>query len=96
VGRKAVVWMKNQYEEALARGRAEGKLVFLNFTGYACTNCHWMKSNMFRGRKSRRLSRLHSVGVVHGWHGRRFGLEPTSAHGEVLNSGHSVLRRCGF
>lgn len=19
----------------------------MNFTGYACTNCHWMKSNMF-------------------------------------------------
>ncbi len=41
------VWMKNEYRQALARGRAEGKLIFLNFTGYACTNCHWMKSNMF-------------------------------------------------
>ena len=40
-------WMKNQYREALARARAEGKLVFVNFTGYACTNCHWMKANMF-------------------------------------------------
>ena len=27
--------------------RREGKLVFVNFTGYACTNCHWMKANMF-------------------------------------------------
>jgi thiol:disulfide interchange protein DsbD len=42
-----LVWMKNQYPEALARARAENKLVFLNFTGYACTNCHWMKANMF-------------------------------------------------
>jgi thiol:disulfide interchange protein DsbD len=42
-----LVWMKNQYREALARARAEGKLVFVNFTGYACTNCHWMKANMF-------------------------------------------------
>jgi len=41
------VWMKNQYKEALARARAENKLVFINFTGYACTNCHWMKANMF-------------------------------------------------
>jgi thiol:disulfide interchange protein DsbD len=40
-------WMKNDYAGALARGRAEGKLIFLDFTGYACTNCHWMKSNMF-------------------------------------------------
>jgi thiol:disulfide interchange protein DsbD len=41
------VWMKNQYREALAKARAENKLVFINFTGYACTNCHWMKANMF-------------------------------------------------
>ncbi len=43
----APVWMKNQYKEALAQARAENKLVFINFTGYACTNCHWMKANMF-------------------------------------------------
>lgn len=41
------VWMKNQYPEALAKARAENKLVFINFTGYGCTNCHWMKANMF-------------------------------------------------
>jgi thiol:disulfide interchange protein DsbD len=40
-------WMKNQYREALAKARQEGKPVFVSFTGYACTNCHWMKSNMF-------------------------------------------------
>jgi thiol:disulfide interchange protein DsbD len=42
-----LVWLKNQYREALAKARAEGKLLFVNFTGYACTNCHWMKANMF-------------------------------------------------
>ena len=42
-----LVWLKNQYREALAKAKAEGKLVFVNFTGYACTNCHWMKANMF-------------------------------------------------
>jgi thiol:disulfide interchange protein len=46
-GATAPAWMKNQYKEALARARAENKLVFINFTGYACTNCHWMKANMF-------------------------------------------------
>jgi thiol:disulfide interchange protein DsbD len=40
-------WIRNDYAGALARARAEGKKLFLNFTGYACTNCHWMKSNMF-------------------------------------------------
>ncbi len=42
-----LVWMKNQYAEALAKAKAENKLLFINFTGYACTNCHWMKANMF-------------------------------------------------
>jgi thiol:disulfide interchange protein len=42
-----LVWMKNQYREALAKARAESKLVFADFTGYACTNCKWMKANMF-------------------------------------------------
>jgi len=41
------VWMKNQYKQALDRARAENKLVLVTFTGYACTNCHWMKANMF-------------------------------------------------
>jgi len=43
----APVWMKDQYRAALERARREGKLVLVNFTGYACTNCHWMKANMF-------------------------------------------------
>jgi thiol:disulfide interchange protein DsbD len=40
-------WMKDQYREALDRARRENKLVLVSFTGYACTNCHWMKANMF-------------------------------------------------
>jgi thiol:disulfide interchange protein DsbD len=39
--------MKNQYQEALAVARQEGKPVLISFTGYACTNCQWMKANMF-------------------------------------------------
>ncbi len=42
-----LAWMKNQYREALDRARRENKMVLLTFTGYACTNCHWMKANMF-------------------------------------------------
>jgi thiol:disulfide interchange protein len=40
-------WLKNDYEGALKRARESGKLVLVSFTGYACTNCHWMKANMF-------------------------------------------------
>jgi len=40
-------WMKDQYNEALDRAKQENKLVLVDFTGYACTNCKWMKANMF-------------------------------------------------
>jgi thiol:disulfide interchange protein len=43
----ALAWMKNDLAGALDRARREKKLVLVNFTGYACTNCHWMKANMF-------------------------------------------------
>jgi thiol:disulfide interchange protein len=46
-GTAAMTWMKNDYHGALARAKSEGKMVLVNFTGYACTNCHWMKANMF-------------------------------------------------
>jgi|SRR5579871_354874 len=44
---ESLTWLKNQFPEAKEKARREGKLVFVNFTGYACTNCHWMKANMF-------------------------------------------------
>ncbi|MDQ6701439.1 MAG: redoxin family protein, partial [Acidobacteriota bacterium] len=43
----SLAWLKNDLAGALERARREGKLVLVNFTGYACTNCHWMKANMF-------------------------------------------------
>ena len=42
----SLAWMEDQYAEALDRARGEGKLVFIDFTGVACTNCHWMRANM--------------------------------------------------
>ena len=40
-------WIENDLAGAFAKAKAEGKMVLVNFTGYACTNCHWMKANMF-------------------------------------------------
>jgi thiol:disulfide interchange protein len=40
-------FQKNNYKEALIQAKAENKRVFLDFTGYTCTNCKWMKTNMF-------------------------------------------------
>ncbi len=44
---EAQVTLKNDLPGALAAAREKNKLVLVNFTGYACTNCHWMKANMF-------------------------------------------------
>jgi thiol:disulfide interchange protein DsbD len=32
---------------ALAQAREDHKLVFVDFTGYTCTNCRWMEANIF-------------------------------------------------
>lgn len=40
-------WLKNDYAGALAKARAEGKPLLVAFSGYSCTNCHWMKANIF-------------------------------------------------
>jgi thiol:disulfide interchange protein DsbD len=40
-------WIKDDYAGAFAAARASGKPVLVAFTGYACTNCKWMKANMF-------------------------------------------------
>jgi thiol:disulfide interchange protein len=40
-------WINNDFEGALKRAKAENKMVFVDFTGYTCTNCRWMEANMF-------------------------------------------------
>jgi thiol:disulfide interchange protein len=42
-----LAWTKNDLDGAFARAKSENKLVLADFTGYACTNCKWMKANMF-------------------------------------------------
>lgn len=40
-------WITNDYDGALGEARREAKAVFVDFTGYTCTNCRWMEANMF-------------------------------------------------
>ena len=40
-------WMLNDYDAAIGAARKSGRLVFLDFTGYTCTNCRWMEANIF-------------------------------------------------
>jgi len=46
-GAPPVGYFKNQLDAALSLAKEQNKLVLVSFTGYACTNCHWMKANMF-------------------------------------------------
>lgn len=39
-------WLTN-YQEALEQAEEQNRPVFIDFTGYTCTNCRWMESNMF-------------------------------------------------
>ena len=47
-------WLTD-YPEALERARATRKPIFVDFTGYTCTNCRWMESNIFGRPRVREL-----------------------------------------
>jgi thiol:disulfide interchange protein DsbD len=40
-------WITNDYDAAIQRAKSENKRVFVDFTGYTCTNCRWMEANVF-------------------------------------------------
>ena len=44
---EAPTWILNDYTAAQTGAREAGKLVFVDFTGYTCTNCRWMEANIF-------------------------------------------------
>jgi len=35
------------YDDGLAEAKRTGKPVFIDFTGFTCTNCRWMEANVF-------------------------------------------------
>jgi thiol:disulfide interchange protein DsbD len=45
-GKESLFWRTN-YEAALEEARKTGKPLFLDFTGFTCTNCRWMEANIF-------------------------------------------------
>ena len=40
------IWLYN-LDEAFKLAKEKNKRIFLDFTGYTCTNCRWMESNIF-------------------------------------------------
>ena len=44
-------WIENDLDTALAQAKLENKPIFVDFTGYTCTNCRWMEANVFPKRE---------------------------------------------
>jgi thiol:disulfide interchange protein DsbD len=42
-----LTWRINDYAGAMAVARETKQPVFIDFTGYTCTNCRWMESTIF-------------------------------------------------
>ncbi|MGE3801713.1 MAG: cytochrome c biogenesis protein CcdA [Candidatus Kapaibacterium sp.] len=40
-------WIQDDYAMALKEAKETGKPLFVDFTGYTCTNCRWMERNVF-------------------------------------------------
>ena len=53
-GRESEIWFTD-YSEALVEASKTKKPIFVDFTGYTCTNCRWMESNIFTRSKVRDL-----------------------------------------
>lgn len=46
-GKKEKTLWYSDYDEALAVARAQSRPLFVDFTGFSCTNCRWMEANIF-------------------------------------------------
>ena len=42
-----LTWIVNDYDAAVAQASREHRPIFVDFTGYTCTNCRWMEANLF-------------------------------------------------
>lgn len=74
----------DDYEGALARAKAEGKLLMANFTGYTCVNCRQMEESVFKQPAvERELGKMIEVRLH--YDGKR-GKEITAFQRKLLNS----------
>jgi thiol:disulfide interchange protein len=53
-GGESLTW-RNEIDPALKEAGVTGQPIFIDFTGYACTNCRWMEANIFADPEVRRL-----------------------------------------
>ncbi|MDQ3623410.1 MAG: thioredoxin family protein [Verrucomicrobiota bacterium] len=45
-GTEELAWFAS-YDEGLATARSTNRPIFVDFTGFTCTNCRWMEANVF-------------------------------------------------
>lgn len=58
------VWLED-YQQALQKAKAEGKALFIDFSGKHCTNCRMMERNMFpKASVQERLSKMVKVRLI--------------------------------
>lgn len=55
VSADGLMWVQDDYEAALEESKKTGKPLFVDFTGYTCTNCRWMERNVFTREDVRTL-----------------------------------------
>src|SRR5699024_9941793 len=76
------VWSTN-YQAAIQEASTSGKAVFIDFTGYTCTNCRAMEANVFplpnvqQRFNEMKLVRLYTDGGQHGKEYRKLQFELT-------------------
>jgi thiol:disulfide interchange protein DsbD len=67
-GYESMVWLSD-YEAALKQSKESGVPLFIDFTGFTCTNCRWMEQNMFKREEI--YSRMNQFVKVHLYTDRR-------------------------
>lgn len=77
-------WITDDVEAAFATAQQQGKPVFIDFTGYTCTNCRQMEANVFphpqvaeRFTRNFVRLRLYTDDLVHGEAFQRYQLQLT-------------------
>ncbi|HUQ18282.1 MAG TPA: cytochrome c biogenesis protein CcdA [Gemmatimonadaceae bacterium] len=101
-------WILNNQRAALEKARATGKLVLIDFTGYTCTNCRWMESNIFaradvsNALRGYVLSRLYTDGQgklyeeQQDWQEKQFGTVALPLYAIVDADGRTIRTFAGL
>jgi len=83
-----LTWIVNDYSSALAQAKEENKPMFIDFTGYTCTNCRWMEANMFPRPE------VGACSALYGRRGRTLRTVSEDAARTIRNRCSAILRNC--